>query len=91
MKNTVLITTFSLTLMAALAGSFVAQALPVSPAPIAQQADAPQIDDFSVVPVDALAPGTELVFTLQGTPGARATLTLGNIATNLPMREVRSY
>lgn len=88
MKNNGLITAFSLTLLASLGGALVAQALPASPTSIAQQADAPQIDGFSVVSVDALTPGTELVFTLQGTPGARATLTLGNIATNLPMREV---
>lgn len=53
----------------------------------AQQA-APQIDSFTVSSVDRLTPGNELVFTLQGTPGARATFTVGNAASNLPMQEV---
>jgi hypothetical protein len=50
-------------------------------------ADAPQIDRFSVSSFDRLTPGTELVFTLEGTPGSRATLTVGSLARNLPMRE----
>ncbi|HEY9905976.1 MAG TPA: hypothetical protein V6D18_00035 [Thermosynechococcaceae cyanobacterium] len=55
---------------------------------VAQQtADAPQIDRFSVSSFDRLTPGTELVFTLEGTPGSRATLTVGSLARNLPMRE----
>lgn len=54
---------------------------------VAQQAG-PQIDQFSVESVSRLAPGTELVFILQGTPNARATLTIGNTVRNLPMREI---
>lgn len=65
-----------------------AQAAPISPQIIAQSAGTPQIDDFSVGPVDRLIPGTELVFTLAGTPGAKASLTITGVATNLPMSEV---
>lgn len=65
-----------------------AQAAPTSPQVIAQSASAPQIDDFSVSSVDRLIPGTELVFTLAGTPGAKASLTITGVATNLPMSEV---
>lgn len=53
-----------------------------------QRYDAPQIDSFRVNPVSQLSPGTELVFTLQGTPNSQAMLTIGNTVRNLPMREV---
>lgn len=52
-----------------------------------QQKTAPSIDSFTVAPVNQLSPGTELVFTLQGTPKSRATLTIGNAVYNLPLRE----
>lgn len=48
----------------------------------------PRIDSFRVNPVNRLSPGTELVFTLQGTPNSQATVTIGNIVQSLPMREV---
>lgn len=57
---------------------------------VAQWANALQIDNFSVNQVNQLTPGTELVFTLQGTPNSRATLTIGNVVTNLPMQEIES-
>ncbi len=65
-----------------------AQASLQSSALVAQLTNTPQIDSFSVNPVNQLTPGMELVFTLQGTPNGRATFTIGNLATNIPMREV---
>jgi hypothetical protein len=38
-------------------------------------------------PADKLKPGTELKFVAEGTPGAKATFTIENVAANLPMRE----
>jgi hypothetical protein len=58
-----------------------------APGQVAQFTNAPQIDSFTVTPVSQLTPGTELVFTLQGTPNGQASFTLGNLATNIPMRE----
>lgn len=65
-----------------------AQANPTPANWTAQQVTTPQIDSFTVSSVDQLTPGTELIFVLQGTPNAEATLTIGNIATNLPMQEI---
>ncbi len=58
------------------------------PAPRVAQA-APQIDRFSAEPVSDLSPGTELVFTLEGTPGSKASVTIAGIASNLTMREAQ--
>ncbi|MEG3437263.1 hypothetical protein V0288_09045 [Pannus brasiliensis CCIBt3594] len=60
-----------------------------NPAIVAQYS-APRIDSFRVEPIDRPAPGRELVFTLEGTPNARVTVNIGDIARNLPAREVRS-
>lgn len=81
---------FSTVVMITLAGSIasipkVAQAGPANV--LAQSASTLQIDEFSVEPIDQLTPGNELVFTLRGTPNARATLTISNVVTNLPMQE----
>lgn len=46
------------------------------------------VENFSVQPVDRLEPGTQLDFTLNGTPNARATFSIDGIAYNQPMREV---
>lgn len=53
-------------------------------------APAPQlrIERFDVVPVDRLTPGTELRFSLEGAPGAVATIAISGIA-DIRMREVR--
>ncbi|MBW4468822.1 MAG: hypothetical protein KME45_00275 [Stenomitos rutilans HA7619-LM2] len=67
----------------------VVQAQSAAPFQVAQQTGTPQIDDFSVNSVKQLSPGTELVFTLQGTPNAKATLTIGSTVRNLPMQEVQ--
>jgi len=53
-------------------------------------APAPQlrIDRFDVVPVERLTPGTELRFSLDGMPGAAATIAISGLA-QIGMREVR--
>lgn len=55
---------------------------------IAQGVFQPQINNFAVNSVNQLLPGTELIFTLQGTPNSNATFSIGNVARNLPMQEV---
>lgn len=80
-------TTATLALLGATALPGVAQTYNNS-TPIAQSYYAPQINSFTVNPADRLYPGTELVFTLEGTPNSRATLTIPNVARNLPMQEV---
>ena len=47
------------------------------------------IQKFSVDQYDDLEPGSELSFTLLGTPGGRATYTIENVIANRAMREVR--
>lgn len=56
---------------------------------IAQSTSTPRISSFSVEPVDDLSPGRELVFSVEGTPKATVTMTIGKVARNIPMREVR--
>ncbi len=72
---------------ACLALGMSAPSLAQTPAPAVQQR-APEIDSFSVQSVAQLTPGSELIFTLQGTPSAQATFTISGITTNQPMREV---
>ncbi|MGI0488251.1 hypothetical protein ACN4EK_22645 [Pantanalinema rosaneae CENA516] len=84
-------TTIALTCLSALIGSpALAQTelRPIAQQNTQQNSAAPQIDSFTVEPVSQLSPGTELTFTLQGTPNSRASMTIGNLARNLPMREV---
>lgn len=59
-----------------------------APAPVAQ--GAPAITAFSVVPVGRIEPGAELKFTMGGTPGGAASLTIDGVARDVSMREVRS-
>jgi hypothetical protein len=47
------------------------------------------IDRFDVVPVDGLVPGTELRFSVEGMPGAVATVELPGVRERVRMREVR--
>jgi hypothetical protein len=64
------------------------QSRPVISSIVAQQPGSDlQIDSFTVTPVKQLAPGTELTFTLLGTPNVSATLTITGTATNLPMKQ----
>ena len=60
----------------------VAAAQPARPA-----APAPVIARFRATPIDKIEPGAELKFSLEGTPGARVSLAIENVATGLPMRE----
>lgn len=48
---------------------------------------APQIDRLAINPVNQFAPGSELVFTLEGTPHGVATVRAGNIARNIVLQE----
>lgn len=54
-----------------------------------QSGEAPEIDSFTVNQVNQLVPGTELVFTVQGTPGSIATVTIANVVTNLPLQQTQ--
>lgn len=51
--------------------------------------DTVAIQKFSVDQYDDLEPGSELSFTLLGTPGGRASYTIENVIANRAMREVR--
>lgn len=55
---------------------------------IAQVSRPLRIRSFTVNPVSELPPGTELIFTLQGTPNSTATFSIGDAAQNVPMEEV---
>jgi outer membrane lipoprotein SlyB len=48
---------------------------------------APRIDGFDVVQVGELSPGSELLFTVFGTPGAQAQLRIDGAAQPLPLQE----
>lgn len=62
-----------------------------SPAPVPEvpQPTNIAIEKFTVDSYDNLEPGSELVFTLQGTPGGQASYTIENVLANRRMREVR--
>jgi hypothetical protein len=60
---------------------------PVAAAPAPQPAKALALNRFVATPVDKLEPGTELKFVAEGTPGAKASFTIENVAANIPMRE----
>ncbi len=72
-------------------GHLTAAAAP-APAPVAQapRPAAPtnlSIARFNVRPIDRIEPGTELRFSAEGTPGARASINIENVAGAVPMRE----
>src|SRR5712691_4160366 len=52
-------------------------------------ASRPQIQRFTMEP-KRIEPGTELVFTLEGTPNATATFNIRNVARDIPMTEIQS-
>jgi hypothetical protein len=64
----------------------IAYAAPLPPNAIAQTAL--QILDFRSESVSDLSPGTELVFTVEGTPRTKASLTIGTFAPNIAMQEI---
>ncbi|MBA2548511.1 MAG: hypothetical protein H0V16_08650, partial [Burkholderiaceae bacterium] len=51
---------------------------------------APAITSFQVDMSDQLAPGSEIDFTLEGTPGGQASVRLGGVKRNIVLREVDS-
>jgi len=53
-------------------------------------AAAPSIDSFGVEQVSSLEPGTELEFTLEGTPKARASLRITGVPRTIVLRETDS-
>jgi hypothetical protein len=53
----------------------------------AQAATPPEIRHFDADPVDALGPGTELRFRLEGTPKAQATVSISGLTQPIPLRE----
>lgn len=57
-----------------------------SPTPVVA---APNIERFGVTPVARIEPGADLRFTLFGTPGARALLTIDGVVRDVAMQEVR--
>lgn len=70
-----------------------AAAAPAAPPVVSAQPAPPaagsiEINRFRVRPIDKIEPGTELRFSAEGTPGARAFLTIENVANAVPMREV---
>jgi hypothetical protein len=48
----------------------------------------PQITGFEMEPADKVAPGNELFFRVEGTPGARATVRVGGVSRTLVLEEV---
>ena len=52
-------------------------------------AAAPRVDRFTLAPVDRLEPGTELKFSLEGTPRAQASIQVPGLPMTLPMHEER--
>ncbi len=72
-------------LMSALAGVVT---MGLSPSALAQSArSAPQISDFYVESADALTVGSRLAFTLEGSPGASASVRIAGIAARVPLKE----
>ena len=47
----------------------------------------PRVDRFTLAPVDRLDPGTELKFSLEGTPGALVSIQVPGLPMTLPMQE----
>ncbi len=51
--------------------------------------DPPTIDNFYVEPIEGLAPGSELAFTVEGTPRSQASVRISGAELNIPLKEVR--
>jgi hypothetical protein len=56
----------------------------------AQRAVSPEIDKFYVESDNRLAPGAELTFTIEGTPGGKASVRISGLQRNIPLKEVSS-
>jgi hypothetical protein len=68
-------------------GRLSAVAAPVAQAPQPAAPTQLAITRFNVRPIDKIEPGAELRFTAEGTPGARASFNIDNVASAVPMRE----
>jgi len=73
--------------LSALAG--VTQPAPVAQAPQPAVPTTLAISRFNVRPIERIEPGAELRFTAEGTPGARASVNIENVASAVPLRETR--
>lgn len=60
----------------------------VAPVEAAPKKRAPEISAFEMEPVEKLAPGGELFFRVQGTPGARATVRVTGVPRTIVLQEV---
>lgn len=60
----------------------------VSQPAYAQRVMQPQIDEFYVTPANQLTHGTELTFTVEGTPRGKASVRVNGINRNIPLKEV---
>ncbi len=63
---------------------------PVQAQPSGYSAAAPKIDGFDVEQVSRLSPGSELMFTLYGSPGGSATVRIDGVVDRLPLEEVEA-
>ena len=73
------------------ANAAVVNTVPVQQPPATQNQNAPvSIDRFTSDQIERFEPGTELKFTMTGTPRARALFTIENVVTNRAMDEVRA-
>lgn len=66
------------------------QAAFVSAVPAATRTSPPEVMSFTVEPVEALDAGTELAFTLEGTPGAKASVRIGGLPRAISLQETES-
>jgi hypothetical protein len=66
-----------------------AQAAPSPPAGAPAKAGQLAIARFSNTPLSKIEPGADIKFALTGTPGAKAAFSIGDIAKDVPMREVK--
>lgn len=79
--------------VARLGESLLASGAVTLPTPAQPQTPAPAnvaIERFTVDQIERFEPGTELKFTLTGTPKARASYTIENVVANRAMEEVRA-
>src|SRR5438128_739652 len=62
----------------------------LSPLPVRADSPGPQVDGFDVEQVAQLSPGTPLLFSVYGTPGATASLQIAGAIQALPLQEIQS-
>lgn len=77
--------TFALALLLSLTS-----VLAAAPAPAEERraAATPVIEQFYVESDEQLVPGSKITFTVEGTPGAKASVRIGGIARRIPLKEV---